>query len=305
MNKQALSDIARKKRVFSHALETGNITKTCRYFGISRETFYEWKRRYNDRGDEGLINSKPCPENPKLRMPKEIEEKILYLRKNYHFGPVRIAWSLERYFGMKVSSTGVYSVLKRNGLNRLPNGKHARSMKTFKRYEKQVPGHRVQVDVKFLTFLQNGKKIRRYQYTAIDDATRARALKIYDRHTQKNAIDFVNYIQETFPFRIHTIQTDNGHEYQALFHWHCEDQGIRHIYIKPRSPHLNGKVERSHRTDKQEFWQLIDYTNDMDIKAKLKQWEVYYNCHRPHGALAGKTPFEVLKKKLLKTPENV
>ena len=79
-------------------------------------------------------------------------------------------------------------------------------------------------------------------YTAIDDATRAQVLKIYDRHTQKNAIDFVNYFFKRFPFRIHTIQTDNGHEFQSHFHWHCEDLGIRHVYIKPRSPHLNGKV---------------------------------------------------------------
>lgn len=305
MNRQALSDIARKKRIFSHAKESGNIAKTCRYFGISRETFYDWKKRYAARGDEGLINSKPCPQNTKLRVPKAIEEKILYLRTNYHFGPARIAWSLERYFGMKVSSTGVYHVLKRHGLNVLPKGKRTRSVKSFKRYEKQVPGHRVQVDVKFLTFFKNGKKIRRFQYTAIDDATRARALKVYDRHTQKNAIDFINYLTEKFPFRIYTIQTDNGHEFQSLFHWHCEDLGMRHVYIRPKSPHLNGKVERSHKTDATEFWQLIDYTDDIDIAAKLKEWENYYNYHRPHSALAGKTPFEILRQKLLKTPEKV
>ena len=66
------------------------------------------------------------------------------------------------------------------------------------------------------------------------------------RHTQKNAIDFVDYVIEKFPFRIHTIRTDRSHEFQAQFHWHVEDLGIRHVYIKPRSPHLNGKVERSH-----------------------------------------------------------
>ena len=63
---------------------------------------------------------------------------------------------------------------------------------------------------------------------------------------------FVDYVIGKFPFRIHTIRTDRGHEFQALFHWHVADQGIRHVYIKPRSPQLNGKVERSHRTDQQE-----------------------------------------------------
>ncbi len=141
MDRKPLSDIARKKRVFAYAEEVGNIAKACRYFGISRETFYDWKKRQALQGDAGLVNSKPCPQNPKLRVPQHIEEKILYLRKNHHFGPARIAWSLERYFDMKVSTTGVYHVLRRNGLNRLPNGTRKRSVKDFKRYEKQVPGH--------------------------------------------------------------------------------------------------------------------------------------------------------------------
>ena len=107
---------------------------------------------------------------------------------------------------MKVSSSGIYSVLKRNALNRLPYNQRKRSLKTFKRYKKQVPGHRIQVDVKFLDLqLKQGDKIRRYQYTVIDDATRARILKIYEQHTQKNAIDFVDYFSKKFPFRIHTI----------------------------------------------------------------------------------------------------
>ena len=177
MDRKALSDIARKKRVFAYAEEIGNIAKACRYFGISRETFYDWKKRYTAKGDAGLVNSKPCPQNPTLRVAKPIEEKILYLRGKYHFGPARIAWSLDRYFGMKVSPTGVYHVLKRNGMNVLPKGKRTRSVKSFKRYEKRVPGHRVQIDVKFLTFHKEGHKIRRYQFTAIDDATRARVLR--------------------------------------------------------------------------------------------------------------------------------
>ena len=86
MNKQTLSEITLKNRIFSHALATGNITKTCCYFGISHEISYEWKWLYETHSDKGLINSKSCAENPTLRLPKEIEEKILYLRQNYYFG---------------------------------------------------------------------------------------------------------------------------------------------------------------------------------------------------------------------------
>ena len=93
--------------------------------------------------------------------------------------------------------------MKRNGTNRLPENAKKRTVQThlYKRYEKQVPGHYVQVDVKFLNFNKaDGKVTRRFQYTAIDDVTRVKALKIYERHSQANAIDFINYVEESFLF---------------------------------------------------------------------------------------------------------
>jgi transposase InsO family protein len=89
-----------------------------------------------------------------------------------------------------------------------------------------------------------------------------------------------------------------GHEFQAQFHWHVEDQGMIHRYIKPRTPRLNGKVERSHLTDKEEFYQLPTYTDDVDLNEMLREWESFYNYHRPHSAHNGKTPYEVLKEKM-------
>ena len=103
---------------------------------------------------------------------------------------------------------------------------------------------------------------------------------------------------EKFPFRIKEIRTDNGHEFQAKFHWHVEDQGIRHAYIKRGTPQLNGKVERSHRSDQQEFYQLLSYKGDVDLEAKLAEWENFYNFNRPHGAFNGKTPYEALRERL-------
>ena len=77
---------------------------------------------------------------------------------------------------------------------------------------------------------------------------------------------------------------------------------IRHVYIRPRTPHLNGKVERSHRVDDQEFYQLLDkdgITDDIHLfNEKLREWEDYYNYHRPHGALDGQTPYERLMAKM-------
>jgi transposase InsO family protein len=157
----------------------------------------------------------------------------------------------------------------------------------------------VQVDLKFLTLQRKkGSSVRRYQYTAINDATRVRALKIYKRHTQANAIDFIDYVVEKFSFRIRTIRTDRGHEFPALFHWHVADLGMEHVYIKPRTPQLNGKVERSHRTDKDEFYQLLTNKDDVDLEEKLAVWERFYNSDRPHGAHSGRTPYKALREKL-------
>lgn len=299
MSPQALHDIRRKLRILNHAKESGNVSQTCRYFGISREIFYRWKRAYEKEGETALINSKPCPQNPKRRTPPHIEEKILHLRRTYHLGQRPIHWYVLRYHGIKVSSGAVYYVLKRHGLNRLPRNARKHRAQLWQRYEKQAPGHHVQVDVKFLNFTdRSGRPVRRYQYTAIDDATRIRALKVYARHTQENAIDFVNHVVKKFPFRISTIRTDNGHEFQSLFHWHVEDLGMSHAYIRVRTPRLNGKVERSHRTDKEEFYQLLTYTGDVDLNMKLEEWQNFYNYHRPHSALAGKTPYEMLREKL-------
>jgi transposase InsO family protein len=300
MNIKHQQDITRKLKVLNHAEKISNVAKTCRYFRICRETFYKWKRIYDKDGEKGLINSKPCPENHKLRIPKPIEEKIIYLRQTYHFGPDMIVWHLKRYHDIKISRNGCYNVLVRNKLNRLPDNIPKRSRSKFKRYEKRIPGHHVQIDVKFLKFkAEDGKIVKRFQYTAIDDCTRIRALKIYQKHNQNSSIDFLNYVVDKFPFRIKMIRTDNGHEFQTMFHWHAAELGLIHAYIRPASPYLNGKVERSHLTDKREFYQLLDYKDDVDLRLKLAQWEDYYNFLRPHSAHLGKTPYEKLKSKML------
>lgn len=287
-----------KRLVLDIAEGLGSDAKAYREYDVPKSTFYEWKKAFREEGAAGLIRKKPIAKSHPRQLPSEVVEKILHLRRIYHFGPERITWYLERYHGVKTSSSSVYRTLIRHGLRRLPRNVGRRAIHT-RRYAKQVPGHHIQVDVTFLTLKSTeGKKVRRFQYTAIDDATRIRALKVYKRHTQKNAIDFIDYVIDKFPFRLHTIRTDRGHEFQALFHWHVEDKGIRHVYIKPRSPQLNGKVERSHRSDKEEFYQLLTYTDDVDLNKKLKEWERFYNFGRPHGAFKGKTPYEALRSML-------
>jgi len=186
-------------------------------------------------------------------------------------------------------------------MNRLPaSQKHRPHGQRWQRYEKPQPGHRLQLDVKFLERIP-GTHRRLYQFTAIDDCTRIRVLKVYDRCNQRTAVQFIDDVLRRLPFRVLVVQTDNGAEFQSEFHWHLETRDIRHVYIRPRTRRLNGKVERSHRVDDEEFYQLLDQGGISDdihlFNEKLREWEDYYNYHRPHGALDGQTPYERLLAK--------
>jgi transposase-like protein len=180
--------------------------------------------------------------SPKLTS-TDIVGKIIYLRQSYHFGPLKISMYLKRYHDIEISSSGVWRVLVRLDMNRLPaSQRYKRKQTRWKRYEKARPGHHVQIDVKFLEPLPGVGKRTYYQYTAIDDCTRLRVLRVYRKHDQKTAIQFLDYVLEKLPFQVETIQTDNGSEFQAAFHWHILDRGIKHTYIRPATPRLNGKA---------------------------------------------------------------
>ena len=105
-------------------------------------------------------------------------------------------------------------------------------------------------------------------------------------------------LETATPRRVSPQPARGTSPFQAQFHWHLADHGIRHVYIKARTPQLNGKVERSHGTDKQAVYQLLTYTGDVDLNEKLVEWENCYNYQRPHGAVQGKTPYEAFCEKL-------
>jgi transposase InsO family protein len=309
-DKELDRNAARRLAIIRHAQEvTGNVALTCRYYGISRQVFYRWLHRYQAEGLAGLRDRSKRPAHCPHETPSEVVEKIIYLRTSYHFGPDKISMYLRRYHDIEVSNSGVWRILKRLDLNRLPaSQRYKRHDRKWKRYEKPMPGHAVQVDVKFIAPLSSSSRKKYYQFTAIDDCTRLRVLRIYDRLNQKTAIQFADFLLDKFPFRVEVIQTDNGSEFQSAFHWHLADRGIRHVYIKPATPRLNGKVERSHRIDGEEFYRqlkgvLIDDTQLFN--ERLQEWQDFYNYHRPHGALGGQTPYERLRQKTTATTPDV
>jgi transposase len=135
--------------IIRHAQEvSGNVAFTCRYYGVNRQSYYKWLRRYEELGVDGLRDRsrRPlvCPHATKAA----VIERIIYLRQNYHFGPFKIAMYLKRYHDISVSQSGVWRILRRLDLSRLPTSqRYKRHQERWKRYEKQRPGLSVQIDV--------------------------------------------------------------------------------------------------------------------------------------------------------------
>jgi transposase InsO family protein len=173
-----------------------------------------------------------------------------------------------------------------------------RRPRQLKLFEKEEPGDSVQVDVKIV---KRGR-LKWFQYTAIDDCTRLRVLRLYRRQNQRSSLAFLHELQDELPFPIRKIQVDNGTEFSLLFALTCQELGIRVRYIRPRRPQQNGKVERSHRIDDEEFWTRYDGDNFEDATRQLAQWEYRYNHERFSMALAGRTPMEKLALVLARRP---
>jgi transposase len=118
---QLLRMAKRRLAILRHAEEiTGNVSLTCRYYGISRQVFYKWRRRYDRHGLDGLRDRSSRPRVCPNKTRTEVVGKISYLRQHDHFGPARIAMYLKRYHDIQLSPSGVWRILKRLGLNRLP-----------------------------------------------------------------------------------------------------------------------------------------------------------------------------------------
>ncbi|WP_253267579.1 helix-turn-helix domain-containing protein, partial [Streptomyces sp. NL15-2K] len=197
------------------------------------QAYYTWYRRYQAEGADGLRTRSKAPKHSPNATHVEVVGKIIHLRQNYHFGPEEIAMYLKRYHDVTISKSGVWRILNRLDMGRLPaSQRYKRHDRRRKRYEKQLPGHRVQIDVKFIEPLasmpqgRRGGRNKYFQFTAIDDCTRLRVLRIYPTLDQNTAIQFLDYVIQRLPFQVEVIQTDNVAEFQSAFHWHVLDHNI-------------------------------------------------------------------------------
>ena len=125
---------------FRHVEEvTRNVAKTCRYYGISRTCYYRWHSRYQELGAEGLEDRSARPHASPRTTARDVVEKVLYLRRSYHFGPARIRMYLLRYHNIHLSGSTIWRLLKVAGVNRLPtNMRYRRREERYRRYEKPL-----------------------------------------------------------------------------------------------------------------------------------------------------------------------
>lgn len=261
--------------------ETSDAGLTCRRCGISRPTLRLWARRFEDEGVDGLRSRSTRPHrSPALKRTRDLERRVLRMRKEQNLGARRIQSELLWESDFRLSLATIHKILttaKVKPLKGPPRRRHST------RYERPIPGERVQIDTcKIAPGI--------YQYTAVDDCTRCRVLRVYPRRTAANTLDFLDTVIDEMGFPIQRIQTDRGTEFFALkVQEKLMEYGIKFRPIRPGSPHLNGKVERSQKTDKIEFYACVDL-NDPELEYRLAEWQHYYNWRRPHGALNGKTP---------------
>ncbi len=213
---------------------------------------------------------------------------ILEIRRERQYGPLRISFFLQRYHNVYVSAHTIHRILKRHRVPHVSRKRYRPGPR--RRRELHVPGQSVQVDVKHLKL--GGRRF--YQFTAIDEATRYRVLRVYAHNSIRSATDFVDELRRRFPAAIQRIQTDHGSEFGTDFTWHLRDLGLAHRHIPRGCPESNGKVERSHRTDEDEFYRRTILRSPAELAQKLRQWEHEYNHRRPHLALRGSTPAERL-----------
>lgn len=267
------------------------IKPASRHFGLDRRTVRTWLRRWRLQGTSGLVPR--YPKQRKRRISPQVFELIRAARLEHEWGAPRTRIWLARVHHVYISVVTIQRAFRALGRPRLLRTKPRRRPRQLRLFEKEQPGDSVQVDVKVV-------KLRRhtvFQYTALDDCTRLRVLRLYPRQNQHASLHFLGEVQRTFPFGIRQLQCDNGAEFPLAFALAVRAAGIRHRYIRPRRPQQNGKVERSHRIDQEEFWARHGFATIDEAEGPLGAWEHTYNHKRFSLALAGLTPFEKLQAK--------
>jgi len=276
--------------------------KVCPY---GKRSLERWVAAYKQFGEAGLEPKSTRPKTQPNETPIWIKERIIQLRKDKKKCAVKLKDDLAQE-SIAIHQRTVGKILKQENLTR-----RYRTKKIKYKYIK-IPlgrGELVEIDIKYVPKTLENKQY--YQFTAIDCASRWRYLTVYEGMGNSEAISFLNELIDIAPFRIRAVKTDNGscftNRYTGYlkstdpfnpkihaFDLTCQKRNIIHYLIDPGKPAQNGKVERSHRSDQETFYDQVDFNTLEELKYKLKLWNMYYNDLQ-HCGLNGKTPNQMLK----------
>ena len=300
---------AKKKQVIVKYAEKNGKSQASRMYGVSLSSIKRWCKRYDGTWQSMLEKSHRPHSHPKRHTPKEEKQIKNSFKKCY----ARYGWDgvyddlLCK--GYTRSFSGMVYAAKRLGLKEVKQPK--KKSRVHRRYpELLVPGEKVQIDVKEVPYnCLRGKALRDekhlYQWTAIDECTRMRFVYGFEEHTPENSVRFLAMVLKAFPFRIKTIQTDNGTEFTYKFI--SDDKicpfdkalsrlGINHKLIPPRTPWHNGKVERSHRNDQRYFYDWETFKSVEELNDKLAKHLIWSN-NKTMRTLGRKSPVQLLQEK--------
>lgn len=290
------------KQIIIAFKNTHSISQTASLLGVSRPTVYRWIKR--GKRLSGAISWRKLAR--KSTKPKVIRHKvgpslalqIVSTKQTKHFG----AKKLKRYLKLSLSASTVHRFLKRKNLVakqpkfRRPlfqNGKAMRPSNTFDL------GY-LQMDTKHVTPELSGLPFTVYEYAAIDIASRYKLAVILPDISPESARMAIEYFLKWFPFRVIYVQTDNGLEFQSEFNNFCVSRRIDHYFIHKNSPNENAVIERSFKTDQDEFYYWLEKAPQHfgELNDWLQKFIQDYNTDRPHQSLDYKTPLEFVKLQL-------
>ena len=269
----------RKKHLDRIIAKEEKVNEAAFALDVRRETVSRWLAKYKFEGIDGITPKKSGPKKGKAhnRTNDVIEEMVIEIAKKNPFkGPQWIADELPVY----LHQTTVYRILKRRGTRYGLHYKHKRRKKIA--YCLDRPGRELQLDVCF-PFGYSRKEV---VYDAIDDCSRWVFAKVMPSHDLKSTIAFLEELICKAPFTIEAFRTDQGREFPKKMTEWLNERGINHRKNPPYTPQHNGKIERYHRTFKENeavFWNQEGEINEFNYRMSL--WLQHYNFNRKHGGL--------------------
>jgi transposase InsO family protein len=291
--KKVITMEAKLLAVFTSGLDV-NVSALCAELGISRQTFYKYRRRWQAEGPAGLVERSRRPRSCPAQLPFEVEDLIVRLRKELVVdnGAEAISWHLQRR-GLRVSVATIHRVLVRRGMVTPQPEKRPKS--SWKRFEWPRPNDAWQIDATVWALSDNREV---WIMDVLDDHSRVLvAARVCDGPTGTAAWDALAHGIAEWGVPAH-VMSDNGTCFTGRFLSRSEvdferrlrDLGIRHIPSSPGHPQTCGKLERSHQTTKRWLAVAGPAGTPEELQDQLDRWRRHYNDHRPHKAAGGDTP---------------